>query len=71
MDLQEIIKKIKLKAKHKIMDYSASGLHISDSNFINNDRIAGKLTVPIYVKRKKVGQLIFYYLDYRLVRSRE
>ncbi len=73
-DLQEIIKKIKEikeKSKNKIVDYSATGLQIADANFINNDRIAGKLTVPIYVKKKKIGQLIFYYLDYRLVRSRE
>ena len=70
-DLQEIIKKIKEKSKNKVIDYSSSGLQIADANFINNDRIAGKLTVPIYVKRKKIGQLIFYYLDYRLVRSRE
>lgn len=73
-DLQEIIKKIKEikeKSKNKIVDYSATGLQIDDANFINNDRIAGKLTVPIYVKKKKIGQLIFYYLDYRLVRSRE
>ncbi len=70
-DLKEIIKKIKGKGKSKVIDYSSSGLQIADANFINNDRVAGKLTVPIYVKRKKVGQLIFYYLDYRLVRSRE
>jgi len=70
-DLQEIIKKIKEKSKNEVVDYSATGLQIADANFINNDRIAGKLTVPIYVKRKKTGQLIFYYLDYRLVRSRE
>ncbi|MBU1077549.1 MAG: hypothetical protein KKH98_09670 [Spirochaetes bacterium] len=70
-DLQEIIQKIKENSKHEVIDYSASGLQISEANFIKNDRIAGKLTVPIYVKKKKIGQLLFYYLDYRLVRSRE
>lgn len=68
-DLQEIIEKI--QENHEVIDYSASGLQISEANFIKNDRIAGKLTVPIYVKKKKIGQLLFYYLDYRLVRSRE
>ncbi len=70
-DLDEIIIKIKEKNKNEVIDYSATGLQISEANFIKNDRIAGKLTVPIYVKKKKVGQLLFYYLDYRLVRSRE
>lgn len=70
-DLQEIIKKIKKKNRNEVIDYSSTGLQISDANFINNDRIAGRLTVPIYVKKNKIGQLIFYYLDYRLVRSRE
>lgn len=70
-DLQEIIKKIKEKSRNEVIDYSSSGLLIADANFIKNDRIAGKLTVPIYVKKKRIGQLIFYYLDYRLVRSRE
>ena len=70
-DLEEIIVKIREKRKNEVIDYSSTGLQIADTNFINNDRIAGKLTVPIYVKKKKIGQLIFYYLDYRLVRSRE
>jgi len=70
-DLVEIIKKIKEKTNTEVLDYSHIGLRISEKNFIKNDRIAGQLTVPIYVKRKKLGQLLFYYLDYRLVRSRE
>ena len=70
-DLQEIIEKIKEKEKNEVIDYSSTGLQISEANFIKNDRLAGKLTVPIYVKKRKIGQLLFYYLDYRLVRSRE
>jgi hypothetical protein len=70
-DLQDIIQKVKDKGKSEVIDYSATGLQIADANFINNDRIAGKLSVPIFVKKKKLGQLLFYYLDYRLVRSRE
>ncbi len=70
-DLQENIKRIKEKEKKEVIDYSKNNINENSFRFIKNDRIVGKLVVPLYVKKRKLGQLIFYYLDYRRVRGRE
>ena len=61
--------KVRKKEKKDILDFSASGLD-ADS-FVKNDRVAGKLNLPIYAHNKKLGFLTFHYLDYRKVRGRE
>ncbi len=69
---EELIKlsnKIRKKEKREVLDFSTSGLE--DDSFVKNDRIAGKLLLPIYISKKKLGLLVFYYLDYRRVRGRD
>lgn len=70
-DLKVIIAELKKQKNAKVVDASETNLVISEHNFIRNDRLAGKLIVPLYVKKKKFGDLIFYYLDYRMARARE
>ncbi len=70
-DLDANIQKIKEKEKKEVINYAENNVDKNSFRFIKNDRIVGKLVVPLYVKKKKLGQLIFYYLDYRKVRGRE
>ncbi len=68
-ELLKLCEKIRKKEKREVLDFSSSGLE-ADS-FVKNDRIAGKLLLPLYVSNRKLGMLIFYYLDYRRVRARD
>ncbi|MDD5067235.1 MAG: hypothetical protein PHF84_09330 [bacterium] len=70
-DLKVLISDLKKQRKSKVLDFSENNLVVSEHNYIRNDRVAGKLIVPLYVKKKKMGELIFYYLDYRMARARE
>ncbi len=70
-DLKHIIHEIRTKKKGKVTDFSENNLQINENNLVRNDRLAGKLIVPLYIKKKKLGDLVFYYLDYRLARARE
>ncbi len=70
-DLNANIERIKTKEKKEVVNYSENNIDKNSFRFIKNDRIVGKLVVPLYVKKAKLGQLIFYYLDYRKVRGRE
>lgn len=68
-ELTKLSNKIRRKEKREVLDLSTSGLE--DESFVKNDRIAGKLLLPIYIANKKQGLLVFYYLDYRKVRGRD
>jgi len=45
-------------------------LDLTKENFIINDRIAGKVIVPIIVRKQHLGLLIFYYVDYKTKKNR-
>jgi|YNPMSStandDraft_1061717.scaffolds.fasta_scaffold40962_3 hypothetical protein len=70
LDLKKNIAKIKERnPKIKILDYSPE--EFEGESFVKNDRLAGNLYIPIYISNKKFGELTFYYVDYRGVRTRE
>jgi len=70
LDLKKNIAKIKERnPKIKILDYSPE--EFEGESFVKNDRLAGNLYIPIYTSNKKFGELTFYYVDYRGVRTRE
>ncbi len=68
-ELINMNKKIEEKEKKKVLDFSLNSLNYE--SFVKNDRIAGNLLLPIYISGKKLGTLVFYYLDYRRSRGRD
>lgn len=69
-DMIHVVKEIQKRTKKLMVNNAISGLQIAESNFILHDRIAGKVTVPIIIKKKKIGQLFFYYVDYKVKKRR-
>ncbi len=65
----DFIRMINLIPKSKqrlIIGNSTSGIKITKEHFIVNDRVVGKVMVPIIVQNRRLGQLMFYYIDYKM-----
>lgn len=68
-DLHSNLNILQHNKKQIIIDHSTSGLPSIQQNHITHDRIAGKVFAPIIVKRRNIGELIFYYIDYKTKRK--